>query len=131
MQTNQNVPRPFTVLMQALAYEVGGIFLFDAGVRFLVGAAARIMEIIGVLFMVVGFFLVISLLVERRLAALANTINFQLYLGLFFVTIADLITVAVSAKYRAPLAVVALVFLLIVAAAMLLQLLIKRWRSLR
>jgi len=116
--------------MQALTYELGGMFLFDAGVRFCVGAGARIVESFGALFMVVGFLLAISLLVGRRLAALANMINFQLYLGLFFVTVADLIAVAVLAKYRAPFVVMALVFLLIVIAAMLFHL-IRRRRALR
>lgn len=129
MQPDQNVPRPFPVLMQALTYELGGMFLFDAGVRFCVGAGARIVESFGALFMVVGFLLAISLLVGRRLAALANRINFQLYLGLFFVTVADLIAVAVLAKYRAPFVVMALVFLLIVIAAMLFHLIRRRRAS--
>lgn len=37
MQPDQNVPKPFPVLMQTLAYELGGMFLFDDSIKVLVG----------------------------------------------------------------------------------------------
>ena len=57
MQTNQNVPRPFSLLMQAIAYLLGGMFLFNVSITFLVGAGALIGEIFGGLFMAFAFFL--------------------------------------------------------------------------
>ena len=38
MEANKNVPRPFTLLMQAIAYLLEGMFLFDASIWFCVRA---------------------------------------------------------------------------------------------
>jgi hypothetical protein len=130
MEANQDVPRPFTLLMQAIAYVLGGMFLFDAGIRFLVGAGARTVEVFGVVFIAFGFFLVISSFFNR-LTSWANTINFELFLGLFIVTLADLFVVAVeSTQYLGFHLIVAVAFSVIVIAAMLFEF-IRRRRGLR
>ena len=49
MEANKNVPRPFTLLMQAIAYLLGGMFLFDASIRFCVGAGDIIYCKLGIL----------------------------------------------------------------------------------
>jgi len=126
MEANQNVPRPFTLLMQAIAYLLGGMFLFDASIRLWVGAGAVIGEIFGGVFMAFGFFLVISSFFEG-LTGWANRMNFQLFLGLFIVTLGDLFVVALeSTQYKAFHLVLALAFSLIVIAAMLFQLIRRR-----
>ena len=110
MEANQNVPRPFTLLMQAIAYLLGGMFLFDASIRLWVGAGAVIGEIFGGVFMAFGFFLVISSFFEG-LTGWANRMNFQLFLGLFIVTLGDLFVVALeSTQYKAFHLVLALAF---------------------
>ena len=122
MQTNQNVPRPFSVLAQAIAYSLGGIFLLDASSTYLTGTPALIGQIFGFAFIGFAFFLAISSFVDK-LVAWANRIDIWLFLALFFVAISSLIKTAVeSTEYRTFYIVLAAVFLSIVLAAMLFRL---------
>ena len=122
MQTNQNVPRPFSILSQAIAYLLGGMFLFNTSSIYLAGRPALIGQIFGGIFMGVAFFLVISSFFDN-LVALANRINRWLFLALFIVAMASLFTMAVkSTEYLTFYIVLAVAFALIVIAAMLFQL---------
>jgi hypothetical protein len=122
MQTNQNVPNPFPLLVLAIAYLLGGMVLFDASIGLTAGVEALIGEIFGILFMAAGFFLVISTFF-KKLAALANRINFYLLLGLFIVAAADFLIMAVeSSEYKVFHIVLAFAFWLLVLAALLFQL---------
>jgi len=122
MQTNQNVPNPFPLLVLAIAYLLGGMFLFDASIGLTAGVGTLIEEIFGVLVIATGFFLVISSFF-KKLAALANRINFYLLLGLFIVAAADFLIVAVeSSEYKVFNIVLAFAFWLLVLAALVFQL---------
>jgi hypothetical protein len=122
MQTNQNVPNPFPLLVLAIAYLLGGMFLFDASIGLTAGVGTLIEEIFGVLVIATGFFLVISSFF-KKLAALANRINFYLLLGLFIVAAADFLIVAVeSSEYKVFNIVLAFTFWLLVLAALVFQL---------
>ena len=122
MQTNQNVPNPFPLLVLAIAYLLGGMVLFDASIGLSVGVGSLIGEIFGILFMAAGFFLVISSFF-KKLAPLVNRINFYLLLGLFIVAAADFLMVAVeSSEYKVFNIALAFAFWLLVLAALLFQL---------
>jgi len=122
MQTNQNVPNPFPLLVLAIAYLLGGMVLFDASIVLSVGVGSLIGEIFGILFMAAGFFLVISSFF-KKLAPLVNRINFYLLLGLFIVAAADFLMVAVeSSEYKVFHIVLAFVFWLLVLAALVFRL---------
>ncbi len=122
MQTNQNVPNPFPLLVLAIAYLLGGMFLFDVSIGLSAGVGALIGEILGALVIATGFFLVISSFF-KKLTALVNRINFYLLLGLFIIAAADFLIVAVeSIEYKVFLIVLAFAFWLLVLAALLFQL---------
>ena len=123
MQTNQNVPSPFAILSQAIAYLLGGIFLFNNSSIYLAGTpGALIGQIFGGIFMGVAFFLVISSFLDN-LVALANRINIWLFFALFIVALANLIVIAVeSTEYRTFYIVLAASFSLITLAALLFHL---------
>jgi len=120
MQTNQNVPRPFYTLSQAIAYLLGGIFLFNNSSIYLAGTpGALIGRIFGGIFMGFAFFLAISSFFDN-LVAWANRINRWLFLALFIVAMASLyITVVKSTENLTLSVVLALAFSVIVLAAML------------
>ena len=122
MQSNQNVPDPFPLLVLAIAYLLGGMFLFSASIGLTATVGTLMEEIFGVLVMAAGFFLVISSFF-KKLTALANRINFYLLLGLFIVAAADFVIVAVeSSEYKVFHVVLAFVFWLVVLASLLFQL---------
>jgi hypothetical protein len=120
MQTNQNVPRPFYTLSQAIAYLLGGIFLFNNSRIYLAGTpGALIGQIFGGIFMGFAFFLAISSF-RDNLVGWANRINRWLFLALFVVAMASLYVTVVKSTENLTLSVVsALVFSAIVIAAML------------
>ena len=118
MQTNQNVPRPFGILLQAVTYLIGGIFLLAVSSD-LVGVTALIGRVFGGIFIGVAFFLAISSFFDK-LVTWANRVDMQLFLAIFIVSIANLFVVAIeSPGDRTFLTVLALAFSLIVIAAML------------
>ena len=122
MQTNQNVPNPFPLLVLAIAYLLGGMFLFNASAGFTAGVGTLIEKIFGIIYMASGFFLVISSFF-KKLTALANRINFYLLLGLFIVAAADFLIVAMeSIEYKVFNIVLAFAFWLLVLAALVFQL---------
>ena len=130
MQTNQNVPDPFPLLVLAIAYLLGGMFLFNASVGLTATVGTLMEQIFGVLVMAAGFFLVISSFF-KKLTALANRINFYLLLGLFIVAAADFVIVALEpSQYKIFTIVLAFAFWLLVLAALLFQL-IRRQGGLR
>jgi len=116
METNQDVPRPFYILSQAITYLIGGMFLLSVSGS-LEGRVAVIAEVFGfiliggaILFLVSSFF--------PRLVRWASTVDKQLFLGLFFVNMANLAIIAVtSTKYRAFSVVLVVAFLLSVVVA--------------
>ena len=128
MQTNQNVPSPFYTLSQAIAYLLGGIFLFNNSSIYLTGTpGALIGRIFGGIFMGFAFFLAISSFVDK-LVTCANRINKWLFLALFIVAMGSLYVTVVKATENLTLSVVlALAFSVIVVAAML----FRRGESLR
>jgi len=120
MQTNQNVPRPFPILLQAMTYLMGGMFLLTVSTG-LGGRIALTAHIFGYIFVGVAILLGISACVGRDVAW-ANRVDRWFFLGLFFVNSANLIFVAVvSSKYRAFFVVLVFAFLCIVIAALLLH----------
>lgn len=120
MQTNQNGAIPLYILSQAIAYLLGGIFLFTTSTS-LAGMTALMGQIFGGIFMGFAFFLVISSFFDS-LVVWANRINLWLFLALFFVAIARLIKMAVnSTEYQIFYIVLAVIFLLLVLAALLFQ----------
>jgi hypothetical protein len=120
MQTNQNVPRPFYTLSQAIAYLLGGIFLFNNSSIYLAGTpGALIGQIFGGLFMGFAFFLAISSFIDK-LVEWANRINKCLFLALFFTAMASLyVTVAKATENLTLSVVLALAFSVVVIVAML------------
>ena len=122
MQTNQSVPRPFSVLAQAIAYLLGGVFLLDTTSAYLAGTAALVGQVFGFAFVGFAFFLAISSFVDK-LVAWANRIDMWLFLALFFAAMASLIVTAIeSTDCRTFYVVLAAAFLSIVLAAMLFRL---------
>ena len=120
MQTNQNVPRPFPILLQAITYLTGGMFLLTVSTS-LEGRIALTAQILGPIFIGVAILLGISACVGR-FVAWANRVDRWFFLGLFYVSLANVIFVAVvSSKYRAFFVVLVLAFLCIVIAALLLN----------
>ena len=131
MQINQNVPRPFAILSQAIGYLLGGVFLSNTCSIYLVGTTALIGQIFGGIFIGVAFFLVISSFFDN-LVALANRINIWLLFPLFIVALANLIVIAAeSTEYRTFYIVLAAAFSLTTLAAILFQLFrtIARWKT--
>lgn len=110
----QNRNQAFTILSQAIAYLLAGIFLFTTS------PVVCTLQIFGVIFMVFAFFLVIASCVDR-LAAWTNRVHMGLFGGLFAASAAYLIITAVDT--REPLYIVlTFVFLLSIVGALLFQL---------
>lgn len=119
MQTNQNVPRPFYTLSQAIAYLLGGIFLLHNSSIYLAGRPALIGQIFGGIFIGFAFFLAISSIFDK-LVALADRINRGLFLALFIVVMGSLyVTVVKATENRTFSVVLALAFSVIVLASLL------------
>ena len=119
MQTNQNGGHPFLILSQAIAYLLGGIFLCTATVA---GVPSLVAQIFGGIFIVFAFLLVVASF-SSKLIAWTTKINLWLFLALFFVSMASLIKIALElTECRISYIVLAVVFLLLVLAALLFQL---------
>ena len=96
MNTSDNIPRPFSVLSQALAYLIGGTFLFAAEIN---GAAIFAAQIMGLVFIATGFFLGIASFINPLLK-FANRIDGMLFMGLFITSIGSLIVTIVTGEYK-------------------------------
>lgn len=119
MQTDQKVGRPFLLLSQAIAYLLGGIFLSTANATDVVGLVA---QIFGGIFIFFAFFLVVTSFVSN-LTDWATRMDIWFFLALFFVSMASLIKTALeSVECRFFYIVLAIIFLLLVLAALLFQL---------
>lgn len=94
MQTNQSRPQPFGTLLQAMAYLLGGIFLYTAKVT---GTPVLGAQVLGVIFIVCAFFFIIASLFHR-LRALSHKVDSYLLLGLFTATVARVAIVGVESR---------------------------------
>lgn len=92
MQTNQSRLQPFDTLFRAMAYLLGGIFLYTAKVT---GTPVLGAQVLGVIFIVFAFFLVIASFFNR-FRAWSRTVNSYLFLGLFIATVARVIIAGVE-----------------------------------
>lgn len=92
MQTNQNRPQPFDTLLRAIAYLLGGIFLYTAKVT---GTPVLGAQVFGAVFIAFSFFLVITSFFNK-LRAWARTVDLYLFFGLFIATVARLIIAGVE-----------------------------------
>jgi hypothetical protein len=122
MQRNQNVPRSFAILTQAITYLIGGMFLLTVSAisPSLAGRAGVIAQIFGYIFIVIAILLGISASVNR-LAAWANRVDTQFSLALFLVSIAGVFFAVAGSpsKYLVFFIVLFFAFLLIVIAGLL------------
>jgi hypothetical protein len=124
MQTNQNVPRPLSLLLsEAIAYLMGGTFLLFTVSTGLVRSAALTAQIFGYIFIGVAFFLVISVISSffksDKLVAVANMIDRELFLALFLVAAVSLFKMVADSKCGISYVLLAVVFLLLTGAAAL------------
>ena len=108
--TNQNRPRPFDILSQAIAYLLGGIFLYTAD---LTGTPALTTHILGGIFMAFAFFLGIASFFNglKGLIAWVRSIDMALFLGLFLATLVRLIITAAKGPEELLWVVIAFLFL--------------------
>ena len=93
MQMNQTRPQPFDILLQAIAYIIGGIFLYTAKVdeNPILGA-----QVIGGVFIVFAYFLVTASLFNK-LITWARKVDMYLLLGLFIAMVTRLAIAGVEA----------------------------------
>lgn len=119
MQTNENVPRVYRILSQAIAYLIGGMFLLTVSATSpsLAGRVGVIGQIFGYLFIGIGILLGISAF-SSRLAAWANRLDEEFLFSLLLVDIVDLTFVVVgSTKYQTFFVVLLLAFLFVLIVA--------------
>lgn len=94
MQTNESRPQPFDTLLKAIAYLMGGIFLYTAKVT---GTPVLGAQVLGVIFIVFAFFLVIASFFNRFRAS-SRRVDSYLLLGLFSATVARVIIAGVESR---------------------------------
>lgn len=116
---------PFDVVSRAIAYLLGGIFIYGANAT---GPMAWVGHIFGVVFICFAFFVLISSFFNR-LGAWAETVHSWFTGGLFIGTVARLIITAVGAKSAVQI-VLAFVFLLLVIGVLFFQS-FRHWAGLR
>lgn len=120
MQTNQNGTVIFHILSQAIAYLIGGIFLW-ASSSSITGGIALVSKVFGGVFIGLAFILVISSFLDR-LIPWAKRMNKWLFFALFVVAMARLTIMAVeSEELRAVWIVIAVLFLLLILISLVLN----------
>jgi hypothetical protein len=110
MQTNQSRPQPFDTLLKAIAYLLGGIFLYTTKIT---GTPVLGARVVGVIFIVFAFFLVIASLFNR-FKDLSHKVDLYLLLGLFGTTLARVAIAGVESRELLYVIIAFLVFILVV-----------------